>query len=456
MAFRVQTFRPWLNEPVDGRVIGLFRLIFGLFMVYDTIFYIRIRFIPEGLLQPKLLFKFDGFGWVGLLPEPVMYVILAIMGLSAALIAAGVLFRWACWVFSLCLTYFFLQEVSYYNNHIYLFILLPLLLSATDADRFFSLRSNNRPFDAVPRWQQVVLQAQIVIVYFFAGIVKFKADWLVHKEPMTMMIHQFPDAKWIAPLIKHEFVIDLFTYGGFLMDLLTPILLWYKPIRNWAWIPFALFHLTNSQVFDDIGIFPFVMLAALILFFDADEIPFLRKRRRSEAAKPGGKRQAAAVASPPLLPVTRPLTRQVLIAYFAFQLIFPFRGFFLPNPMDYTNIGNRFSWRVKSDMRKIEEIKFTIQSPQGADIYAVDLGPFLNPMQIRTLTTDPRAVAALARFLREEAVRRGLPGVLVKARIRFSYNGRPVQFFVDPEVDLASAPYSPFRKLDWVAPLADW
>ena len=43
------------------------------------------------------------------------------------------------------------------------------------------------PFTFVPRWQQFILQSQIVIVYFFAGVVKVKWDWLVLREPMTSL-----------------------------------------------------------------------------------------------------------------------------------------------------------------------------------------------------------------------------------------------------------------------------
>ncbi|MBK6931834.1 MAG: HTTM domain-containing protein [Saprospirales bacterium] len=281
-------FKSWLGAPIDGQVIGLFRLLFGLFMAYYALYYYRIGLIPEGLQKSKILFKYEFFEWVPLLPGPLMYFILFLMGAAALLIAAGVFFRWACWLFSLCLAFFLFQEKSYYNNHIYLFILLPLLLSATDADRYLSLSRKPRPA-SVQRWQQFILAAQVMMVYFYAGIVKFKADWLLRKEPMSTMIRDFPDAHWMASLIKHDVNINLFTYGGFLLDILAPFLLFYKPVRNWAWIPFALFHLTNSQVFNDIGIFPFVMLGAMILFFDTNEIPVLHALSPAAAGQGKGK-----------------------------------------------------------------------------------------------------------------------------------------------------------------------
>ncbi|MBK6931833.1 MAG: hypothetical protein IPH12_13600 [Saprospirales bacterium] len=46
-------------------------------------------------------------------------------------------------------------------------------------------------------------------------------------------------------------------------------------------------------------------------------------------------------------PAPSALTRNLLLGYFAFQILFPLRGLLLPNPLDYTTIGNRFAWRVK-------------------------------------------------------------------------------------------------------------
>ena len=452
-------FKSWLSEPIDGQVIGLFRLLFGLFMVYYSYYFYKIGFITEGLLKPKVLFKYDFFEWVPLFSAPVMYTILALMGLSALLMAAGLFFRWACWVFSLCLAFLLFQEKSYYNNHIYLFILLPLLLSATHADRYFTLRNIPHselriPYSTVPRWQQFILQAQILIVYFFGGLVKCKADWLLRLEPMQSMINQFSEQHWLAPLIRHEFNVYLFSYGGLLLDILAPFLLLYKPVRNWAWIPFVLFHLTNSQIFDDISIFPFVMLGAMILFFDKNEIPVLRSlsQKKAKAFKRAKQKQAETVVAEMLQ--TSVLTRNLLLGYFAFQLLFPLRGFFLPNPLDYTTIGNRFAWRVKADTRQPEEMRFTLEHPASGESSPVNIGSYLNPMQIRTLATDPRVVCDFARFLKEEVARQGVSGLVVKARIRFGYNGRPPQFFVDPDADLATVDCSPFRRMEWLVPLS--
>ena len=462
----LRMFKNGLSEPIDGRVLGLFRLIFGLFMTYEAWVYYRMQLIEKGLLAPKVLFKFDGLGWLTVLPKPVMLAILALMGLSALFIAMGVLFRWACWIFVFSLSFIFFQEKSYYNNHIYLFILLGVLLSFTHADHFLSLRNKNNRYDSVPRWQQFVLQAQFIIVYFYGGLTKLKPDWLFLKEPVVSLVKSFPGNHWLAPLFKTDFTIYLLNYGGLLLDILAPLLLWYKPVRRWAIIPFAGFHLANSRIFNDIGIFPFVMLCALILFYEAHELPFLRRPAvpssssgKTVKQKPDLRNRKSEIAvGMPLsasMPATPVWVLNVLLVYFAFQLLFPFRGFFLPNPMDWTGVGKHFSWRMKVDTRPIEEFKFTVEQPATGQVMAVEVGTFANEMQILNMSNDARSVVVFARMLREQAAANGLKDGIVKARIRVRYNGRPAQFFVNPDVDLASVTYSPFKKMDWVVPLQE-
>lgn len=444
----IQKFKQWLTEPVDGHVLGIFRLVFGLFMAYNILSYYQVGLIENGLLAPKVLFKYEGLGWLHPFSETVMLSILGLTGLAAVFMAAGVLFRWACLAFALGLAFIFFQEKSYYNNHIYLYILLAVLLSFTNADRFVSLRSKNRPFDAVPRWQQFILQAQIVIVYFYSGISKIKPDWLLRKEPATSMVDLMKDTHWLAPWLKNGFTVNLLTYGVFLLDILAPLLLWHKPLRRWVLIPFALFRLAISLIFDDTGVFPFVMLAAMILFYETQELPLLRKLA-------SGKQKTSNDAGALAIPRASAFVRYTLIGYFVFQVLFPLRGFFLPNQLDYTTIGNRFSWRIKTDAREIEEMKFVLQHPASNQEMPVNIQTFVNEMHINAMANDPRAVAAFARMLREEAEKQGIPGTVVKANIKVRYNGRPAQYFVSPDVDLASVKYSPFQKLDWVVPLEE-
>ena len=424
-----------LAQHVDGRVLGLFRLIFGLFMLYQCYYYYDAHLIDDGFMKPYLLFKYDGFGFVDRLPRTAMFGLLATLALSAVGIASGILFRLSCIVFALIQCYFLLLEKAYYNNHIYLFVLIAFLLSWTAADHFFSFKPQNKRLLSIPFWQQFMLQAQFVIVYFYASLIKLKADWFINRQPMTCLIQGYPETKPFSWLVKLPGMIDFVTYGGFLLDFSAPFLLWYKPIRKYALIPFIAFHFTNTQFFDDIGIFPYLMAASMIIFFQASDFRwFPGTPNVPESAKQS----------------LTPRVKWALISYFSFQLLFPLRGYFLPNALDYSSIGNRFAWRVKADVREQIEMKFYAVHPETKEKKEVPVGGYLNPVQAKLLMQDPRAVVQFAEGIKTFFQTQGVENVGVQATIRMKYNGRPVSDFIDPNVNLANAEWSVWKPIVWL------
>ena len=244
--------------------------------------------------------------------------------------------------------------------------------------------------------------------------------------------------------------IYILNYGGLALDLLAPLLLWYGPIRRWAIVPFIIFHVTNSQIFTDIGIFPYLMLFGLLLFFDfrKSATNVIGKRKKPTSALSTNKSCLTTASGHADFAF-----KYLLIPYFTFQLLFPLRGHFLPNALDWTTIGNRFSWRMKVDTRQIEQMSFAVFEPSSNQSYPIDIRTRVNDMQIMNLSMDPRSVAQFGRFLKTEALHQGAIDPQIKAIITLKYNGRPVQYFVTPETDMASVTYSPFTKLDWVLPV---
>lgn len=439
----IQRFKDWLSEPINGYVIGLFRVIYGLFMSYEVTNYLFTGMVHSFFVSPKMNFGYEGLEWLKPLPPPILNVILYIMLACALLITFGLMMKWAARLFAASYLYLFLLDKSLYNNHIYLFILLAVLLSLTNADQFVSLRKRTLPGIAVPRWQQFILAAQVMCVYFFASLIKMRADWWVLQQPIRIIAESIPADTWVAPLYKSEIGIYMMVFGGFALDFFAPLFLWYKPIRKWAILPFALFHFSNSNIFGDIGIFPFIMMGALLLYFELEEIPILKKRY------PALTNKNSTISNP----VIGKWTLSFLVLYFTFQLLFPLRGLFLPNDLDYTTIGNRFSWRVKADSRVVSEFKFILKDPASSKEGEINYPTMINNVQINAMLYDPRMIRAFAQNIHQEAVKNGLPDAEVYAKIKFSYNGRPPQYFVDPEKDMIRVPYSPFEKLDWVLPV---
>jgi len=437
-------FNKWLSEPVNGYVIGMFRLMYGLFMMYEVGKYISNEMVKHFFVEAQVNFPYDGLAWLQPLPVPALNAVLNILFVCALLIALGVMMKWAARIFAVLYLYLFLLDTSLYNNHIYLFILLAILLSFTHADQFLSLRKRNLPGITVPRWQQFMLGAQVMCVYFFASFVKMRADWWELQQPLRSIADAMSPGSLLAPLYKSELGIHVMVYLGFSLDFFAPLLLWYKPLRRWAVIPFALFHFSNSQIFGDIGIFPFIMMAALILYFEAEEIPGLRNwfpaitKKNAELAQP----------------IIGKFTRAFLILYFAFQLLFPLRGLFLPNDLDYTTIGNRFSWRVKADSRVVSEFKFILKDPVSGREGEIKHTTKINNVQMQAMLYDPRAIMAFAQLIHQQCIDNKVPNAEMYAKVKFSLNGREPQYFVNPDVDMMKVQYSPYERLDWVVPVA--
>ena len=75
----------------------------------------------------------------------------------------------------------------------------------------------------------------------------------------------------------------LFSYGGLLFDLaVVPLLLW-KRTRLQAFLAAVVFHLCNALLFEfSIGVFPWMMIAATLMFFDPSW-PRMRLSRRTRS-----------------------------------------------------------------------------------------------------------------------------------------------------------------------------
>lgn len=448
-----QRFKNWLSEQIDGTVLGLFRLIFGVVMVYELAEFFKMRLIDKGLLAPKILFKYEGFEWVKPASSGVMNGLLFLMLVCAVLLATGVFMKWACRIFAVVYGYFFLCDKSLFNNHIYLFFLLLVLLSFTNADDFLSLKNKTGRPRTVARWQVFMLQAQFLVVYFFGGLAKMNADWLFRQEPVRTLT-----AAYRVAFFQNELSWFMLTWGGFLIDLLAPLLLLWKPARRYAIWGYLLFHLTNTLIFDDIGIFPLVMALALVLFYETSELRWLKGFVRAEepAANLKGLKKTGG------LPIAQPTADGVgqgvkwfLIGWFVFQLLFPLRGYFLPNDVNFTGIGKNFSWRMKIDSRVPDVLDFNVENPANGQRGVVDIGKYVNTFQVQHLAGDVRSVAALARLLKADAAKQGFPSVAIRAEIRMTWNGRKGVTLVDSLVDLSRVEVGPLVRHGWVSEVSN-
>ncbi len=428
----------YLYKPVPSTQIGLFRILFGLCLVYEMFYYFSIDLLNKGLRASTFLFTYEGLEWVKLLPGKTMEVLLFLLFLSAVCITLGIVYRAATVLFFSGFTYLFFIDKSLYNNHLYLFILLCFLLIITNGETALSLNKSIKQ-STLPKWQILIFRIQIFIVYFYGGVAKINSDWLVLHEPM----HQLLQLNGIESTVTE----NLLVYGGLLFDLSIGFLLWFKRTRIIGIIGVLFFNISNAIIFNDIGVFPFFMILATILFFEPETIHefFIKNQNvnRKEAKQKGQHNLIAPNKGITIL----------LAAYLFFQLLFPFRYLLFPGDPEWYGVGQRFAWRMKIQHRSFSEMKFTVVDYANKRLMDLDPEKYLTYAQLQTMQLDPKMVYQFGTFLANDARAKGLSGAGVKTKIKIRFNGRAEQYMIDPETDLMQKKYNPYDLRNWVLPL---
>src|SRR5262245_12509948 len=117
-----------LFQPVDIAFLVTFRILFGGILLWEVYRYFTYGWITRYFVEPVITFTYYGFGWVKPWPGRGMYIHFFVLGLAAACVMAGSLYRFAAPVFFLAFTYFFLLDQTRYLNHFYLVCLISFLM----------------------------------------------------------------------------------------------------------------------------------------------------------------------------------------------------------------------------------------------------------------------------------------------------------------------------------------
>lgn len=413
---------------------------------------IRIDFVDIFISGPQILFPYDYFEWITPLPSSMMNLLLLVLAACCVMIMLGVFYRYAMAVFCVGFTYIFLLDKAYYNNHLYLMCLLALLLTFIWADRALVFRKKTTD-PMIPRWMLLVLQLQLIVVYFYGGIAKMNPDWLFEQQPVIPIL--------AAKGIHNGFLIAFVTYGGLLFDLFVGVFLFIKKTRPYAIAAAIFFNISNAWIFNDINIFPYFMLASLFLFVEPEWIrkTLAKFGGNTKKGKKGKNKATEANIGPFGVNKTVVL---LLTLYFAIQVLMPFRHWLIPGNVDWTGEAQRFSWRMKIQHRSFQltDIQFLIrdfdkkqQIPVGEKV----LNAFgINRDQRVQMAHDPMMVARFARFLAEDHKQRtGARRVEVLANIPVGFNGRTPQSTVDSEADLATAKVGFMQHAEWIPALKE-
>lgn len=455
-----------LSAPVDAASLAAFRIAFGSLLLWEVWKFFANGWIARYYVDPGFHFTYYGFEWVRPWPGQGMYLHFLILGVLAACIALGACYRLATGLFFLGFSYVFLLEQARYLNHLYLVCLLGFLLTIVPAHRALSFDAWLRPrVDAgtAPAWGLWILRFQIALPYVYGGIAKLVGDWLAG-EPIRTWLAERSAQSVFGLWISQEWLVYAICYGGLLFDLgVVPLLLWRRT-RMLALLAALAFHLANAYLFT-IGIFPWLMIAATLLFLPPDwPRRFRRAAWRDLTSRPNAREPLT--PRPPLpragegeqaWPGQDGRAPRVLLAllsiYVVVQLLVPLRHLLYPGEVAWTEEGHRFSWRMRL-REKEQTVEVLVTAPSTGLDRRLDPRQFVTAWQYEGMEGRPDMLLQLAHHVADRARQQGHPDVEVRIRALTSLNGRPAQDQIDPTVDLAAQPRS-IWPAGWIEPLRE-
>lgn len=424
-----------LVAPRDIAALAVFRMLIGGLMCVGALRFMSNGWIERLYIEPDFHFKYWGFAWVQVPGETGLYLLYSGIALSAFLVAIGAFYRFAIISFWLLFTYAELMDVTSYLNHYYFISLISLILCFLSPHRAWSVDAWLRPnlrSDHLPAWQTYWLQFQVGLLYFFAGWAKFEVDWLLHAQPLNIWLPPLSGIPVLGPLLEFPAVHFAFSWFAFLFDTTIIAFMLVRRTRPYAFLVILVFHLF-THLFFNIGLFPFIMVFSVLVFFEAD-----------------WPRRLLAGLGLPMLPDSRPgedtLSRQVrpagavfaaaVVVFCCVQFLLPLRHWIYPGTVLWHEQGMRFSWRVML-REKSGSLQYRVTTGPGRDVVLVSPHEYLTEAQYREMAGQPDLILQLAHHIRDDFQERGLGPVEVYAESLVSLNGRPAHPMIDPSTDLA-------------------
>ncbi len=431
--------------------MAVFRIALGLLLFGSIIRFWSKGWIHELYIAPKHFFPFYGFEFVTPLGE-YTYLLFAICGLCALLVAVGLFYRVAATGLFLSFTYIELMDKSTYLNHYYFISMVCLMMIFLPAHAYFSAdawRKQGTACDTIPRWCLDALKLFVCLVYCYAGLAKVNSDWLLHAQPLRIWLPAKNDLPIIGPIFNHVWAAYLFSWMGCLYDLSIPFLLLNPRTRLVAYGAVIVFHAMTAILFP-IGMFPYIMMATALIFFSPE---FHQKilATISKWFKTGN-----AFLTPERTYRFTPNASAILTTGFGIfllvQVLMPLRYTLYPGELFWTEEGYRFSWRVML-MEKAGCAQFLVKATDGRQV-AVDNSKFLTPLQEKMMSTQPDMILQYAHMLRDHYSAKGFNAPQVYVDSYVSVNGRLGRPLVNGLTDLSKEKES-FQHKPWILPFGN-
>ena len=207
----------------------------------------------------------------------------------------------------------------------------------------------------------------------------------------------------------------------------------------------VLFHAMNARLFN-IGIFPPLMIAATCVFFDPDWPRRIWTRVRRSAAPPAERPDSHGPWWS-----RRRRTIAFVVVYLVVQIAVPLRHFLYPGDVNWTEEGHRFSWHMML-REKTGDVEFIATQVSTGATFPVDPQGYLTSWQIAAMKMRPDMILQFCHWAADD-LRRKFGPVDIRVKASLSLNGRPEQWLIDPNVNLAAQPRN-LWPAPWIVPLA--
>ena len=450
--FNISNISKWSYAETSIAPLVVFRIIFGLMMFFGILRFWLKGWIHDFFIKPDYFFHYFGFEWVKPVGEYGMYIIFALLLISSLFIALGFFYRISSFLFFLFFTYVELIDVTNYLNHYYFISLVSFLMCFLPANRSFSvdmMRSHpNKTLKSIPNWTLGILKFQLGLVYFFSGIAKLNYDWLFDAMPMSIWLQSKTHWPLLGSLFTEKWVAYSCSWAACVFDLTVAFFLLSKRYRLIAYFILVIFHVITGLMFP-IGMFPWIMILATLIFFSQDFheriIVFLRSIFNKQEKQ---EKESTVNNFSVLNGFKRNVLSAFLIIYVLIQMLVPFRYLLYPGDLFWTEQGYRFSWRVML-IEKAGTAFFYVTDPKTGKRGEVNNCDFLTVNQEKMMATQPDLILQYAHIIKEEVESRGLKNPIINAEVYVTLNGSRSKLFIDPEVDLTKLQDN-FKPKEWI------
>ena len=432
---------------VDGSSLAVLRIALGLVVVLSAVRTWAYGWTDRLYAGPTHRFTYLWMGWV---PQPGPLGIRVLVATTAAAglaIALGWRTRLAALVLLVSFGWIEAIDATTYLNHYWFVTLLALLATVVPFGATWSLDARRRPARDVRvalGWVWL-LRFQVGIVYASAGIAKLQPDWLLRGIPLRFWLPARADVPLIGPLLRHPETAHVLSVAGAAFDCaIVPLLLWRRT-RLWAWFAVVAFHLITWRLFP-IGVFPWLMVAMATVFFDPSWPRTLLARLRRQP-EPPAELEVLVDPGPPAPRWRTRLLTGAAAAWIVVQVALPLRHLAYPGDHRVTGEGYRFGWNVLL-VERTASVTFLVVDPATGRTQTFDAARLYTPTQLRVMAGEPDLIQQAAHAIATHEAAQGRH-VEVHVEAWLSFNGRPAVRWIDPDIDLAAAPRTPWHKT-WI------